>query len=623
MKNKFKIFGFLYLIFCLTACSQEPSQEFKIEEFSKKGIYQTKTLNLNNIEYKQLLNGSVGKYGGKLVLGLSGNGPKTFNCWASTENISSSVSGLMFSGLVERDPWTGEIVPSLAKSYEIKDGGKKIIVSLRKNILWSDGKPITSHDVIFTWNTIIKQGFERLGNRETIIVEGEFPEVKALDKYTISISTKRVFAPLLGELSYPIAPAHFFEPILEKAGGKLSPEKALEKQKQIFSTIWGSNLNPKTMVVSGPFKLSSYSVGERIEYEANPNYFVFDKKGNRLPYLKKFVYLIMPSDDLEIFKFASGEIPMMSISPETLPLIQKIKIKKPFSIYNQGPSQSTTFVAFNMSRKGAVPKHISKWFNNKNFRTALALATNRQALIDSVFQGIGSPLCFSTSEISIYFDKSLKPFCSAKPNLEKAQTLLKQAGFTKNKNGELIDPEGNLVHFTLYTNAGSATDTNSPRELMAILLKEQWQKLGIKLDLKVIEFNNLVVRLMQTGDWEVVIMGLTGGDLFEPNSSANVLFSDSRLHIFDQRPQGQKVTDKRPWEAEIDNALIQGTASMSFEQRKNYYYRIQKILWEESPLIYLATPQTLLAVQKDNIGNFMPSQLAGATHNLEQWYYKN
>lgn len=614
VKNKFKAFYLFCLLLALSACSIDNKQKIKIEKFEKDGIYQTKTLNLAGAEYKQILSGEIGQYGGQLVLGLSGSGPKTFNYWAATDSTSSSVAGLMFSGLIERNPWTGEIVPHLAKNFEIKENGKTIIVNLRKNILWSDGKPITSQDVIFTWNKIIKEGFERLGNRESVMVEGEFPEVKALDKYTISFSTKRVFAPLLGELGYPIAPAHFFEPILQKT--------PLDKQRQIFSTIWGSNLNPKTLVVSGPFRLKSYSVGERIEYESNPHYFVFDKASNRLPYLKKFIYLIMPSSDLEIFKFASGEIPLMTINPETLPLIQKINIKNKVSLYDQGPSQASTFIAFNMSRRGAVPKHISEWFNNKNFRKALALAVNRQALIDSIFQGIGSPLCFSTSEISIYFDKTLKPYCKARVNLQEAQNLLKKAGFKKNKKGQLLDSKGNPVHFTLYTNAGSATDTNSPRELMAILLKEQWRELGIKLDVKVLEFNNLVVRLMQTGDWQAVIMGFSGGDLFEPNSSANVFYSDSRLHIFDQRPQGQKINDKRPWEAEIDNALIQGTAFIEFEKRKKHYYLIQRLFWQENPLIYLVTPQTLLAIQKENIGNFRPSKLAGATHNLEQWYYK-
>ncbi len=600
----------------LSGCSRQAFDfSGKIENLPEKGDYKISTLNQNGSQYKQLLSGDAGKYGGTLVLALSGSGPKTFNIWAAADSTSSSASALMFSGLVERNPWNGEIIPHLAESYAASNGGKTITVNLRRGLKWSDGEPITSKDVLFTWNTILKGGFERLGARESVLVEGEFPEVKALDDYTVSFTAKRTFAPLLGELSYPIAPAHYFEK-------KLSKVKPTE-QKQFFSTIWSASADINDIVVSGPFKLKTYRVGERIEYEANPHFFVVDKAGRRLPYLKKLIYAIIPSNDLELFKFAAGEIPIIGLDTETLPLISKLSVKKPYTIYNAGPSDASSFVVFNMSRRGNVPKHLQEWFNNRNFRRALEYALERQTIIDSVFQGVGSPLCFSFNPKSIYFNKSLQPQCRNKADLEKAEELLKKEGFRKDKNGQLIDSKGKLVKFTLYTNAGSATDTNSPRELMAILIKEQWAKLGIKIDVKVIEFNNLVVRVMQTGDWQAVLMGLTGGDPFEPNSSANVFYSNSRLHIFDQRPAGEKATDIRPWEAEIDKALAEGAAKLEFTERKPYYDKVQQILWDESPMIYLVTPQTLLAAQEKNIGNFRPSKLSGATYNVEQWYLKN
>lgn len=600
------------------------NNSIELKDFPSTGTYEDTTVNIGGSEYKQLLSGKVGKYGGSLVMGLSGNGPKTFNPWASPDATTSSVSSLMFLGLVERDPWKGEIIPSLAKDYKIEEGGKKIVVHLRKGLKWSDGEPITAKDVLFTWNTILKDGFERLGAREGVIVNGKFPEVVATDDYTIYFRTDRLFAPLLSELSYAIAPAHYFEPILKKAAKGLQGEEALKKQKQVFSTLWGTNLaDPKSIVVSGPFKLVKYQHGERIVYERNPNYFVVDSKGQKLPYLKKFTYLIMPSDDLETFKFSSGEIPILGLSPESLPLVRKIPIKKPFTIYKQGPSNTLTFFTFNMSRRAKLPKAMSEWFNNPVFREAISYAIDRQSMIDTVFQGIGSPLCLSDQINSIYYNKNLISVCPRKADLKRAKALLKDAGFKFNAKGFLIDNKGNPVKFSLYTNAGSASDTLSPRELMAVLVKEQLAKIGIEVDVKVLEFNNLVQRMMQTGDWQTLIMGFGGGDPFEPNSSANVLYSNSRLHIFDQREEGKTITDIRPWEAEIDSLVSQGTSSFEFEQRKKYYYRIQEILWKENPMIYLVTPQTLVAVQDKNIGNFNPSKLAGITHNVEQWYFKN
>ena len=634
-KRNWLLIQLIFLVFfigLLSSCASKNNHQrdsSTFYQFPEKGKYATSTVEVGGIEYKQLLSGVPGKYGGRLTSSISGN-PKTFNPWASTDSTSAEVSGMMFAGLIERDPWTGDIKPNLAKSFEIKDDGKEIIVHLRKGILWSDGKPITSEDVIFTWNTILKDGFERLGAKETIMVDEKFPEIKALDKYTISFKTERVFAPLLSELSYAIAPAHFFRPLLDnvskqalKENPKATNEEILAKQKQIFSATWGTDLNPKDMIVSGSYRLHAYKFGERIEYEPNPNYFVVDIKKQRLPYIKKYTVLILPDNDLEIFKFLSGEIPILGLDSETLPLIKSLKAKKPFKLYKRGPADTSVFIAFNMSRRGNVSKEVSTWFNNADFRKALSVAIDRQAMIDSIYLGIGSPLCLSTTGNSIYFNKELNKECSANPNLAEAEKILKKAGFTKNKNGLLTDSKGNQVKFRLYTNAGSAFETNSPRELMAVLIKEQWKKLGIEADLKVIEFNNLVVRLMQTGDWETVIMGLTGGDLFEPNNSANFLYSDSRLHLFDQREAGKPITDKRDWEKEIDSLVGEGTKYIEFEKRKKYYHRIQEILWKENPMLYLITPQTILAIQSDNIGNFYPSKLSGPSYNQEQWFFKN
>ena len=618
------IISLVVFCFLLSSCSskRELVSPTEVVEFPESVPYQTAPFFKDGSEYKQILSGQIGKYGGSMVMGLVGTGPKTFNPWASTDSTSNQVSGIMFSGLIERNPSTGEIEPSLASSYSILNGGKKIIVKLRKGIKWSDGKPITAEDVIFTWNTILKEGFERLGARETVVVEGQFPEVKMIDPFTVSFETKRVFSPLLSELGYPIAPKHYFAPILENASKGLKGDPQLKKQKEVFSSLWGSDVDPKDIVVSGPFKLSKYRKGSSIAYKPNPNYFVFDAKGQRLPYLKKLTYQILPNDDLETFKFISGEVPYIGINADSLAMLKKVKTKYPYTVYSQGPAPTLTFLAFNLSRKGTIDKHVSEWFNNQNFRLAVSAAIDRKAMVDSIFLGIGSPICLSDPANSVYYNKALGAMCPAKADLNKAKQLLNNEGFRLNKEGKLIDKKGNLVHFTIYTNAAGSTDSTPIRELMALLIKEQLKLLGIEVDVKVIEFNNLVVRLMQTGDWQTVIMGLSGGDPFEPNSSANFLKSDSRLHIYDQRPAGSKANDIRPWEAEIDKLCEEGTLKVSFNDRKSSYYRIQEILWEQSPMIYLVTNQILYAIYDQKIGNFYPSKLNGVSYNIDQWYLK-
>ncbi|MCM1265132.1 MAG: ABC transporter substrate-binding protein, partial [Candidatus Gastranaerophilales bacterium] len=110
------------------------------------------TKTINGVDYLQSRL-PIGKFGGKLVSSTIGEGPKTFNPFTSTDATSSAMADMMYDGLFSTNPMNGEVTPKLAKSVEIK--GNKYIVHLRRGIKWSDGKPITADDVMFTWKDII------------------------------------------------------------------------------------------------------------------------------------------------------------------------------------------------------------------------------------------------------------------------------------------------------------------------------------------------------------------------------------------------------------------------------------------------------------------------------------
>ncbi len=152
------------------------------------------------MEYRQA-RGDVGKYGGTLYSSTIGEGPKTFNPWNSTDANSSQVGEMMFDGLVSTDAFTGLVVPMLAKSFEIDKTGCIYTVKLRKGLKWSDGQPITSDDVVFTWNDIIIAGYGNTSMLDNSLINGKPPVVKALDKYTVQFITSQPFAPFLRQLS--------------------------------------------------------------------------------------------------------------------------------------------------------------------------------------------------------------------------------------------------------------------------------------------------------------------------------------------------------------------------------------------------------------------------------------
>ncbi len=579
----------LFLLICLCLTSVEACHGMPLQH--------QKTVTIDGIEFKQV-QASSGKFGGTLNLSVFGSGPKTFNLWTSTDNTSSTLARLMFDGLFEDDPDTGEVVPHLAKSYAIKDEGKTIIVKLRKGIKWSDSVPITSDDVVFTWNEIVFSGLEASGFQSLCLIDGKYPTVKKIDDTTIEFMTHVVFAPFLRQIGYPIAPKHIFEPLLKNI-----PKKDAKK---VFLGFWSTNTKPNNFVTSGPYKLFRYVQGERIEFARNPNYFIINTKNEKLPYLDNIIYTIVQDSTLELFKFLAGEIDVVSTRGEDVSLVKKLEKKKNFHTVNLGPSSGTEFLVFNL-HGDAINRVSTEWFNNIYFRQAVSHAIDRIGIVDNVLGGVGKPLFTSESLPSIYLNKKIAD--GYPQDFKLSKELLKKGGFKWNKIGELSDNKNRKVEFTLLTNA-----ENTTRQAIGVIIQDDLKRLGIKVNLRPIDFNTLIGR-SDSGDWEGIIIGFTGG-FFEPNEGANVWKLNGRLHMFDQAPH-----KPRDWEVEIDKIFNNATKVISFNNRKKLYDRYQEIAHEQLPFIYLVSPLRIFAVQ-NNIGNIRPTVYGGVLYNLESIYKK-
>ena len=554
------------------------------------------TVKINGTDYKQTQY-PLGKFGGTLNLSITGSGPKTFNLWASTDNTSSTLGSLMFDSLFIDDSDTGEIIPHLAKSYQILDGGKTIIVKLREGITWSDGIPITSDDVVFTWNKIVFNGLEGGGFQSLCLIDGKYPSVKKVDDKTIEFMTNVVFAPFLRQISYPPAPKHIFEPLLKN--------RTKDEAKKVFLSFWGTDTKAEDFVTNGAFKLSRYVQGERIEFERNPSYFIINAKEEKLPYLDKVIYAIVQDPALELFKFLAGEIDIVSIRGEDIALVKRLEKKNKFYTVNLGPSSGTEFLVFNLTRDLINQIPASEWFNNVYFRQAISHAIDRIGVVDNVLAGVGKPLFTPESLPSIYLNKN---FANGYPqDLNLSKKLLQKGGFKWNISKELIDSKNHKVEFTILTNA-----ENTTRQSLGVIIQDDLKKLGIKVNLRPLDFNTLIGR-SDSGDWEAIILGFTGG-FFEPNEGANVWKLDGRLHLFDQKPH-----KPRDWELEIDRLFNEGTKFIEYEKRKKNYDKYQEIVYEQLPFIYLVSPLRISAIQ-NNLGNVRPTIYGGVLHNLESIY---
>lgn len=544
----------------------------------------------------------VGNFGGELIASTIGEGPKTFNPFNSKDNTSSTMAGVMFDGLLTTNPVTGQPSPKLAKSYEISPDGKTYTIHLRRGIKWSDGKPITADDVVFTWRDIIFAGLGDTSTRDSLVIDDKLPTVRKIDDYTVEFTTPKPYAPFIRMLSASIAPKHYF----------LS---AVKGGAETFDRFLGTTTPPKDIVVSGAFKLKEYVPAQRVVFERNPNYYEINKEKQKLPYLDRFIYLIVGDLNNEVLKFEAKELDVISLQGSKVARYKSLEAHSDFKLYNLGPATGTMYLSMNLNnRKGKNGKFYvnptkQKWFQDLNFRQAVDYAIDRKNMVFNIANGIGEPLFTPESLNSIYLNKNIKPYDK---NLEKSRELLKKSGFYTKK-GKLYDKDGNRVEFDLYTNAG-----NTEREAIGVMVKQDLEDLGMKVNFKPIEFNSLVNKLVSTFDWDMVIMGLTGSPL-EPNGGKNVWLSDGRLHMFNMRLPDEGKDKILPWEKELDECFTKGALATKFEDRKKYYDKYQEIVYLQKPFIYIYSPVIIYAI-RDKFKNIYPSGLNGIIYNIEEIY---
>ena len=599
------IFVLLILGVLLKACLRQDIpyvlQEKIVKHDLQEIVYPAKEKNvtINCVDYLQS-QAPVGYFGGELIISTIGEGPKTFNPCNTKDSTSSSMAGLMYDGLVTTNPRTGEVEPQLAKSFTVD--GNDYLIHLRRGIQWTDGKPITADDVMYTYNEVVFRGLGNPSVMDAMKVDGKLPELVKIDDYTVKFTTPQPFAPFLRLLSYPIVPKHYFKPYSDRG-------------ESVFNAFLSPNTPPEEIVSSGAFKLKEYVAAQRVVFVRNPNYYKINLKDEKLPYLDKVVYMIVGDTNNEILKFEAKEIDVLSFRGSN---VARYKIREPQSdyiIYNLGPDTGTLFLVLNLNNrkdkncKPYVNPVKASWFANRDFRAAIDWAIDRKNMVQNIASGVAEPLYTAESLNSIYLNKYIKGHPKDKAV---AQKSLKKAGFYY-KNGILYDKNSNRVEFDLYTNAGVLE-----REALGVMIKQDLEDLGMKVNFKPLEFNSLVNKLTNTHDWDMAIMGLTGSPL-EPHDGKNVWTSSGSLHMFNQRPQGYCIDDRLSWEKELDEIFREGALKLTFEERKPLYDRYQTIIYDQKPIIYLYSPIRITAIRK-KFKNIYPTALSGLIYNLDEIY---
>jgi peptide/nickel transport system substrate-binding protein len=537
--------------------------------------------------------------------------PKTFNTVLSQE--ANDVLGYIYEGLIATDGETGEIIPALAESWVVSPDDKRITYTLRPNLKWSDGYPLTADDVVFTYNDIYlnpkiptdaRDGM-RIGKKKLL------PSVRKLDDRRVEFETPEPFAPFLRLTGSAILPKHILEESVKTTDEKGQPK---------FISMWGVDTRPLSkIVVAGQYQLESYRVAERVTLRRNPYYWRKQIPEGVTSNIERVVIQTVESTDADFLQFRSGGLDLTSVSSDNYELLKQEENKRNFKIYNGGPATTTNYISFNLNKgKNASGKPFvspikAKWFNNVEFRQAIAYGIDRERMVNNIFRGLAKPQHSILPVTSPYYFSPEEGLKTYEHNLQKAEALLRQAGFKKNPQGQLTDADGNPVRFSLITNAG-----NKLREAMGTQVKQDLSKLGITVDFNPMAFNTLVDKLSKSNEWDCILLGFGGGSL-EPHFSRNIWAVDGGLHMFNQGPpEGQKPFEGREvadWEQKIDDLYTEGAQEFDEKKRKAIYAEAQQIVQEQLPFIYMINPISFTAV-RDRIQNVKYTALGGALWNL-------
>lgn len=474
--------------------------------------------------------------------------PKTFNPILVEDAVSETVRYLTGGVLIRLNRRTQELQPELALAWKVSQQGRSISFHLRRGLRFSDETPFSAADVVYTLKALIDPAAHS----------------PVADSFRSAAGPLQVMA--AGEDSVTVT---FPAPVAD-----------IERRFDQVA-ILSARSPKKEMAVMGPFFIADYRPGVELTLRRNPFYWKRDAGGQRLPYLDTIRLSIQQNREVELLRFRRGQLHLITnLDPQSFDDLARTS---PASAYDAGPSLDSEFLWFNQASGAPLAPYKKAWFSSKEFRRAVSEAINRDDLCRVVYRGHAQPAAGPISPANrFWFNAALRP-----QRFDPAASLqrLQRAGF-RLAGQTLRDREGHAVEFSAITNAG-----NKAREKMAEMIQQDLSSIGIRLNVVALDFPSLIERITRNFQYEACLLGLTNYDL-DPNAQMNVWLSSAGNH---QWNPNQK-TPETPWEAEIDRLMRVQSSELDRKKRKLAFDKVQQIVREEAPFVYLVHRNDLMAI---------------------------
>ncbi len=513
----------------------------------------------SNSEYLKNLNNTYPSQAGGTLIDATIGEPSGLIAMVAGESAAAAISSNIFNKLLKYDK-NLDIEGELAESWQVSADQKTIIFKLKPNLKWADGKPLTSADVLWTWQAVIdeKTGSPYASDYQLV------KKAEAPDPLTFSVTYQQAYAPALDSWS----------------GLQILPKHLLQGQ-DLHTTAFA-----RSPVGSSYYQLDSWAHGENIKLSRNASSVLGPAQ------IDKLVTRIIPDSSAQFLELMADNIDSMSLDPIKYARIipARPELKQKLALYKELGS-GYTYMGFNLKHKP---------FDDVRVRHAINYAIDKQEIIDGVYLGLGIDIASPYKPGTRWSNPNLKSYAY---DPKKAKALLKEAGFTDADGDGFLERDGKPFSFEIITNQ------NKEREKTAVLIQRRLKDVGIDVQIRAMEWASFISRFIKTGDFDVVVLGWGLG--LDPDQF-NI------WHSSQQAPGQFNFIGYN--NATIDKLLEQGRLELNPDKRMKIYHEFAKVLLEDSPIVYLSAGYGLTAIHKRVKGIDSPAPPAGVGWNSYDWY---
>lgn len=480
---------------------------------------------------------------------------------ASEEFDIAPLIGLAFFGF----DWNMEPLATAETAVSWQTSKDRLMDKLviRKDLKWSDGKPITAHDVEFTYHTIMNEKVPVPAVRSGT---DKLKWVHAYDDYTVVFFHKESLATNVWNVNFPVIPRHIYE-----------------KSLQDDFTLQNSEYHVKyenDPVCGGPYTITKRVRRAEIVLTRRDDYYMHDGKQVRdKPYFKEIRFRIIEDPNIALLAMKNGEIDEMLLTPE-----QWVTQTDDAGFYKMNTKLSGlewAFFGFNWNLK-------SEFFSDLRVRKAMSYAFDYKEMLDKMFYGLYEPCNGIFHKGSWMAPKKNLPYY--KQDLDKAEELLDAAGWKDSDGDGIRDKKinGKTVKFDFTI----LTPTIPERVKLCTLLKENLAQIGITCNVKSMEPTVMIERLLKH-EYQAAFGGWTTGT--DPDSSDNIWASNEPRNFgFYSNPK-------------VDELYKQGRHEFDRKKRGEIYGKIHELIYEDQPYTFLFFRDAFYGFNKKLRGiNFTP-----------------